>query len=212
MSGIRWLSVAWLVLAAASRLAAQAPLPIAERITTRLDRTTHVVLFSNHVAVVTITSGSESFSHRATLDPSEYMVYLQAIETGSRTIGDDPVTSTVSTGDDRTVLMIHVGSRTPKVLQYSPVASLNMSTATIASIMDDIQNRVLAALPNEDKVRRWQPQVGDCVELRRGGEACVTEVGDDGTIVLVDAETSVATAIPPDDRVRIIATVLEDRE
>lgn len=212
MSGVRWLAIASLVVATATRLAAQAPLPIAERITTRLDRTTHVVLFSNHVAVVTITSESESFFHRATLDPSEYMVYLQAIEAESRKIGDDPVTSTVSTGDDHTVLMMHVGSRTPKVLRYSPLASLNMSTATIASIMDDIQNRVLATLPNEDEVRRWQPQVGDCVELRRGGEACVTEVGDDGTIVLVDAETSVATAISPDDRVRIVAAVPEDQE
>jgi len=207
MNGSRRVALACFVLVAAGRLSAQAPVPVAERITTRMDRSTHVVLFSNRVAVVTIRSDSEDFYHRATLDHSEYMLYLQTIEAEARNIGDDPVTSSISTGDDRTVLTIYVGTRAPKVVHYSPLASLNMSTAKIASIMDDIENRVLATLPNEDEVRRWQPQVGDCVELRQGGEACVTEVGDDGTIALVNSETSVATVIPPDERVRIVGAV-----
>jgi hypothetical protein len=119
------------------------------------------------------------------------------------------VSSDVSSGDDSTLLIIHVGESSPRRVEYSPLASLNLSAARIAAIADDIEARVLATLPGEDEIRRWQPVVGDCVELRLGGEACVVEVGDDGTVVLVERETSVEITVFPDTRVQVIADLLE---
>ncbi len=199
---------ALLVAALAGSAGAQAPLPIVERATTRLDRTIRVALFSNQVAVVTIRSESEDFFHRTTLDSSEYMVYLQAIEGFAEGLGSEPVISDVSSGDDTIVLTVYVGSPAPRVLEYSPVSSLSLPAAKLAAIADDIQARVLAAPPGEAELRRWRPAVGDCVELRHGGEACVTVVADDGTVVLVDAETSIAITIAPEARAQIISAVL----
>ncbi len=58
------------------------------------------------------------------------------------------------------------------------------SAARIASMIDDIENRAMAALPGEFEIKQWEPALGDRVELRQGGEAYVTAIGDDGTIVL----------------------------
>jgi hypothetical protein len=209
MKGAERLGFTVLALIAAIHAAAQAPVPVVERITTRLDRTIRVALFSNHVAVVTIRSPSEDFFHRATLDYDEYMVYLQTIEGLAETIGDHPVSSDVSSGDDSTVLIIHVGGPEPRRIEYSPLASLNLSAARIAAIADDIETRVLETLPGEHEIRHWQPEVGDCVELRLGGEACVAEVGDDGTVVLVERSTSVEITVFPETRVQVIADLID---
>jgi hypothetical protein len=188
---------------------AQTPVPIAERTTTRYGRTTRVSLFSNHVAVVTIRSETEDFYHRATLDFDEYMVYLQAIQRSVETLSDEPVTSDVTSGDSTTTLVIHVGLPSPRTLHYSPLASLNLSAGKIAGIMDDIETRVLATLPGEDTLRRWDPVIGQCVVLRHGGEACVAAVAEDGTIVLVQDESGVTITVASENRAEVIASVLE---
>jgi hypothetical protein len=188
---------------------AQAPTPVVERIETHFGRTTRVSLFSNQVVVVAVRSESEDFVHRATLSFDEYMFYLQALEQAAGEIGNDPVTSDVEARDSSTKLTLHVGPRAPRVLTYSPLASLKMAAARIDSIVDDLENRALSALPGEYEIERWDPVIGECVKLRQGGEACVKAVDDDGTVVLVDEESSVSMIVARENRAEVILEIIE---
>lgn len=189
---------------------AQVPTPVVERITDHLGRTTRVTLFSNHVVVVAVRSETDDFVHKATLGFSEYMVYLQEMERAAHEIGNEPVTSDIESRDSSTVLILHVGPDAPRIIRYSPLASLDLSAAKITSMIDDIQNRALAALPGEFEINQWQPVVGDRVELRRGGESIVTAVDDDnGTIVLLEPNSSVSSTVAMENRAEIVFKVVE---
>jgi len=187
----------------------QAPTPVVERIETHFDRTTRVSLFSNRVVVVAVRSESEDFVHRATLSFDEYMFYLQALERAAREIGNEPVTSDVEARDSATKLTLHVGPRAPRVLTYSPLASLKMAAARIDSIVDDLENRALSALPGQYEIEQWDPAIGDCVKLRQGGEACVTAIDDNGTIVMVQEESSVSITVDRGNRAEVILEIVE---
>ena len=188
---------------------AQAPVPVVERISTQFGRTTRVTLFSNHVVVVTVRSESENFVHQAILTYEEHMVYVQAMEAAAREIGNEPVTSDVKSRDSTTELILHVGPDAPRILNYSPLASLRLPAGRIASMMDDLQTRALSALPGEFEIKQWQPVVGDRVELRQSGEAFVTAVDDDGTIVLMQPESSVSSIVALENRAEVILKILE---
>jgi hypothetical protein len=193
---------------AALEAAAQAPVPVAERITTQYGRTTRVSLFSNHVVVVTINSENDRFLHRAKLEFDEYMVYLQVLQRFAGEIGRQPVSSDVESRDSVTTLILHVGPDAPKIFTYSPMASLDLSLGKIAILMDDIETRALAAPSGEYELRHWQPELGDCVALRQGGRACVTEIGEDDTIVLTEPDSGMTYTVAKDNRAEVILEVL----
>ena len=200
----------FLLLAAVATLPAQAPTPVVERITHQFGRTTRVSLFSNHVVVVSVHSETEDFVHQATLEYNEHMIYLKSLESAAAEIGKEPVTSDVESRDSSTVLILHVGPDAPRIIKYSPLASLNLPTGRIASMMDDISNRALSALPGEFEINQWQPVVGDRVELRQGGEAFVVAVNeDDGTIVLRQPESSVSSTVAMVNRAEVISKIIE---
>ena len=188
---------------------AQAPTAVVERITDHFGRTTRVSLFSNHVVIVAIHSDTEDFVHQATLSFDEYMVYLQALEQCAREIGNEPVTSDVESRDSSTELVLHVGPNAPRIIRYSPLASLTLPAGKIAAMMDDIQTRALAALPGELEIKQWAPEIGDCVELRRGGEACVTAIGDEGVIILTQEDSTVSFTLAEENRIEVVLRVIE---
>lgn len=201
--------VAALLLFAALSAMAQAPVPVVERITDHRGRVTRVTLFSNHVVIVSIRSDTEDFIHMATLNFDEHMVYLQALEECANKIGQEPVTSDVESRDSSTRLILHIGRDAPRILEYSPLSSLNLPAARIASIVDDIENRAMAALPGEFEIKQWEPRLGDRVELRQGGEASVTAIGEDGSIVLSQIDGPVSYTVTRDNRVDIVLRVIE---
>jgi hypothetical protein len=197
------LTIVWLVIAAGWALA-QAPVPVAERLATHLGRTTRVSLFSNRVAVVSVTAEGEDFVQQALLSDGEYMVYLQALERLAGQLGGEPVSSQVESRDSSTRLTLYVGSQVPRTITYSPLAVLNLAAGKVAAIMDDIQTRVLETRPGEDAVRMWQPEVGDTVTLLHGGSAQVTEIAENGTIVLIEDKTGMIFTVAPEDRASVI--------
>lgn len=201
--------IAALVLLTAIGAAAQAPVPVAERVSTHLGRTTRVSLFSNHVIVVSIRSDSEDFVHRTTLNLDEYMVYLQTLNRAIGEVGDTPVGSDVESRDSVTVLTVYLGPDAPRVFRYSPLSSLNLAVGKIASAMDDLETRALEALPGEYEIEQWQPHVGDCVELRQGGEACVTAVSEDGSIVLMRDDIVMTYTVAKENRAEVILKITE---
>ncbi len=201
-------TAAWLLVALLSATA-QAPMPVVERITDHRGRITRVTLFSNHVVIVSIRSDDDNFIHQATLNFDEYMVYLQAFEKCAREIGNEPVTSDVESRDSSTKVVLHVGPDPPRIIEYSPLASLDLPTGKIASMIDDIQNRALAALPGEFEINQWRPAIGDRVELRQGGQASVTAIDDDGTILLSQVDGPVSYTVAKDSRVNVVLRVIE---
>ena len=201
--------IAALVLLTAIGAAAQAPVPVAERVSTHLGRTTRVSLFSNHVIVVSIRSDSEDFVHRTTLNLDEYMVYLQTLNRAIGEVGDTPVGSDVESRDSVTVLTVYLGPDAPRVFRYSPLSSLNLAVGKIASAMDDLENRALEALPGEYEIQQWQPEIGDCVELRQGGEACVTAISEDGSIVLMRDDIVMTYTVAKENRAEVILKIIE---
>jgi len=188
---------------------AQAPMPVVERITDHRGRITRVTLFSNHVVIVSIRSETEDFIHMATLNFDEHMVYLQALEECANDIGNEPVTSDVESRDSSTRLILHIGPNAPRILEFSPLSSLNLPATRIVSIVDDIENRAMAALPGEFEIKRWEPALGDRVELRQGGEAYVTSIGEDGTIVLSQIDGPVSYTVARESRVDVVLRVIE---
>ena len=118
----------WLV----TRAAAQAPLPVAERISRHDDTSTRVSLFSNQVVVVTIsTDGQQGFMRRLTLPGDQYLIYLKILEDAAAELGERPVTSAVDTSRDRVDLTLNVGTREPRVLSFSPMATVTLPLARI---------------------------------------------------------------------------------
>ena len=198
-----------LVLLTAVGAAAQAPVPVAERVATHLGRTTRVSLFSNHVVVVSIRSDSEDYVHRTTLNLDEYMVYLQTLNRAIGEVGDTPVGSDVESRDSVTVLTVYLGPDAPRVFRYSPLSSLNLAVGKIASAMDDLETRALEALPGEYEIQQWQPEIGDCVELRQGGEACVTAISEDGSIVLMRDDIVMTYTVAKENRAEVILKIIE---
>ena len=197
-----------LLLVALLSATAQAPIPVVERITDHRGRITRVTLFSNHVVIVSIRSDTEDFIHMATLNFDEHMVYLQALEECANEIGHEPISSDVESRDSFTRLILHVGPNAPRILEYSPLASLNLPAARIASMVDDIENRAMATLPGEFEIKRWDPALGDRVELRQGGEAYVTAIGEDGTIVLSQVDGPVSYTVAKENRVDYVLRVI----
>jgi hypothetical protein len=197
------------VLLTAAGAAAQAPVPVVERVSTHFGRTTRVSLFSNHVIVVSIRSDSEDFVHRTTLEHDEYMVYLQALNRAIGEVGETPVGSDVESRDSVTVLTVYLGPDAPRVFRYSPLSSLNLAVGRIASAVDDLESRALEALPGEYEIEHWQPEIGDCVELRQGGEACVTAISEDGSLVLMRDDIVMTYTVPRENRAELILKIIE---
>lgn len=197
------------VLMATHWTTAQTPVPVAERLTTHLGRTTRVSLFSNHVVVVSINSDTEDFIHQATLDFDEYMVYLQALNQAAAEIGAEPIGSHVESRESMTSLVLHVGPNAPMLFRYSPLSSLSLPVSSISSVMDDLQNRALAALPGEFEIKQWNPEIGDCVELRQGGSACVSVVSEDGSIVLRREDIAMTYTVSKENRADVVLKIIE---
>jgi len=197
-----------LLLIAVLSATAQAPIPVVERITDHRGRVTRVTLFSNHVVIVSIRSDTDDYIHMATLNFDEHMVYLQALEECANEIGSEPITSDVESRDSSTRLILHIGPNAPRILEYSPLASLDLPAARIASIVDDIENRAMASLPGEFEIKQWEPALGERVELRQGGEAYVTAIGDDGSIVLSQINGPVSYTVAMENRVDIVLRVI----
>lgn len=211
MTGFRFLVVLATV-GVAINAGGQTPIPVAEKITTHLGRTTRVSLFSNRQVVVSVHSESDRFVHRTELDPDAYMVYLQSLENAARSVGRDPVSSDVESRDSTTTIVLYVGPHAPTRFTYSPLASLDLPLGRIAAIMDDLRDQALDALPGELELSRWEPAVGDCVELRLGGVACVTAIEEDGSMILEREDVAVTYSVPKEERAQIILKLVRSDE
>lgn len=201
-----------LILFLTATVAAQAPVPVAERFVTQREQKTRVSLFSNRAVVVSIVKdGERDFLRRITLDEDEYLVYLGALQTDAEDLGKNPIASDVGGADYRVEVTLHIGPDAPRLIRFPSLASVSLPLARIMSVFDDLQQQVFDASPSSEEVRIWEPRKGDRVQLFTGGYAVVAEVWEDGMLVLEHEGVSVREVVSAGNRDRVILHIV-DRE
>jgi len=198
---------------AAATAVAQAPIPVVERVFTEGEIATRVTLFSNRVVVVSITDhGVQGYLKHVTLPPDQYLIYLGILQRAVLELGPKPVTSAVSTPRSQVSLTLHMGPDSPRRLEYSPMATVSLPLAQISGAINDLESLVRESSPSSEDLKGWDPRRDDRVELMTGGFARVTEVLDEGVLVLEHEGTYIREIVGPDVRDEVILRVVEPRE
>jgi hypothetical protein len=200
-------------LLAASTLLAQAPTPVAEKITTHGETTTRISLFSNRMVVVTISErGTQGFLRQISLPDDQYIIYLSILQDAAGELGERPVSSDVSTSHDAVELNLHFGPEAPRVLRFSPMAVVNLPLSKILGALNDLEEQVRAASPSAAALETWEPRRGDRVELMTGGFARVVEVLDEGVLILEHETTYLREVVPADARDTVVLRVVDRKQ
>lgn len=203
------LSIATL-LAIPGSLRAQAPVPVAERIVVNREVATRVTLFSNRAVIVTIRQGDEqTFFRRITLEPEDYLVYLETLNTEAGKISDDPTSSDVQAEASTVMLTLHVGPDAPRLFRFSPLAISSLPLSRVMGALDDLEATVVAASPSAQELTGWEPREGDRVQLFNNRFAEVVEILDDGLIVLEHEDTGIREYVPESARTEVILHLVE---
>ncbi len=191
---------------------AQAPVPVVERIITQTNVLSRVTLFSNMVVVVTISeNGVQGFFRKHHLPQDQYMIYLDILQTNAGELGPNPVASAVNSPHTQTMVTLHIGPDSPRLIRFSPMATVSLPLARIIGALDDLENLVREASPSAEELSTWEPKRGDRVELMNGTFAEVEEVLEDGGLVLEHEETYIREVIAPGTWDLVILHVVERR-
>ena len=191
---------------------AQAPVPVVERVVTQKDTATRVTLFSNRTLVATVrTDDEQDFLRRITLPDDQYMIYLTAIQSNAEELDEQPIKSDVETATAGVVLVLHVGPDAPRLLRFSPMATVSLPLSRIMRALDDLQEQVFEASPSFEEIRAWAPKRGDRVQLMNGGFARVVEVWPEGLLVLEHEGTFIREMVPPGSRDQVILHIVDSK-
>ncbi len=191
---------------------AQAPVPVAERVVTQTVTATRVTLFSNGAVVVTVRrDGEQDFLRRITLPDDQYLVYLATFQSNAEELDEKPIKSDVETPTAGVVLVLHVGADAPRMLRFSPMATVSLPLSRIMSALDDLQEQVFEASPSFEEIRAWTPKRGDRVQLMTGGFATVVEVWPEGLVVLEHEDTFIREMVPPGVRDKVILHIVDSQ-
>jgi len=144
-----------------------------------------------------------------TLPVDQYLIYLEILQKAAEALGEQPVTSSISTPQSEIVVTLHIGSKSPRVIRFSPLATVSLELALISGAINDLESLVRAESPSSEALRGWDPRRGDRVELIAGGYALVSEVLDGGVVVLEHEETYIREIVGPDARDKVILRVVE---
>jgi hypothetical protein len=197
------------VVASSLLLSAQAPTPIVERLVEVSNRIVRTSLFSNREVVVSIrVDGDQVALRQISLSEDEFTGYFAAIQRDARDIARSEGRPPVESMAGRATITLHVGPAAPRVIEYSPVAVLDLPTSRLVTALDDLERRVLWGEPSSAELDAWQPRRGERVELRNGVEAEVIEVQQDGTVVVEHDNTWIHEVISPEHRAKVILRVL----
>ncbi|MCK5379619.1 MAG: hypothetical protein KAJ78_09450 [Acidobacteria bacterium] len=172
------------------------------------DRAVRITLFDNKMAVTTVREkGLQVFLRQLTLGDGEYDIYIRAMsEVAGSAGGADRVP--VETIDSGARVSLNLPGISPSVFSYSPLQVLDLPTARLVAALDDLQVRVTEASPSQEALRLWEPAVDDLVELFVGGTARVTEVREDGVLVMEQSDTGIILVVPREEWPMIIMKVL----
>ncbi len=172
------------------------------------DRAVRITLFDNKMAVTTVREhGRQVFLRQLTLGDSEYEIYVKAMsEVADKAGGLDRVP--VETIDSGARIALNIPGFSPSAFSYSPLQVLGLPTARLVAVLDDLQKRVTEASPSQEALRLWEPAADDLVEHYVGGTARVTEIREDGVLVMEQSDTGIILVVPREEWHLIIMKVL----
>jgi hypothetical protein len=192
-------------------IAAQAPTPMFERWLTVGSRTVRTSLFDNRVVVVSVRQDDEQVLLRQMeLSRDEYIGYLAAVQRDADELAtaENRLMTESMAGSGK--IVIRIGRSEPLTVHYSPIAVLDLATSRLVAAIDDLERRVIWGPPPDTGLDGWQPRRGERVQLRTGVTARVSEVREDGTIVLEHEDVAILETVSPERRAAVILEVLED--
>ncbi len=189
-------------------VAQEVPNVIIERHWFHGDRAVRVTLFDNKMAVTTVREkGNQVFLRQVTLDDGEYEIYINAFSEVASQVGAegrDPLEAI----DSGAAVALNLPGFAPSSFSYSPIQMLDLPTARLIAVLDDLQKRVTEVSPSEEALRLWEPAVDDQVELFVGGTATVTEIRENGLLIMETSGTGIILVVPPEEWSLIIQKVL----
>lgn len=190
----------------------RAPEPVVERTVVLRERAIRTSLFTNRVAVVAVREhGVQVFVARLTLDEPAYTAYLGAVERDAAAAEPDRAADAARTRESSATIELWIGGEGSRRIDYAPIDTLDLATARLVATLDDLERLVLEASPSAEALRGWEPRRGDLVELHTGRLAEVTDVREDGALVLEHLETALIEVVAAGSRDQVILRVLQER-
>lgn len=154
-------------------------------------------LFTNRVAVVTVTLEEQQVTVRTlTLTEAEYQGYLAALAAELARLDQSRPTVMTAERGGHGVITLAFGGEKPRYLEYWTMAVPNLEIGRLIATFDDLESRVLDSSPSEDAMRAWKPQPGDRVELYGGHLGTVERVIDGGMVFVAVEGAPLIEAIP----------------
>jgi hypothetical protein len=157
-------------------------------------------------------NGNQGFLQQKTLPEDQYLIYVGILQKAAEALGVQPVTSSISTPKSEVALTLHIGPKSPRVIRFSPLATVSLELALITGAINDLEYLVRSESPSSEELRGWDPRRGDRVELIAGGYARVDEVLDEGVLVIEHEGTYIREIVGPDVRDQVILRVVEPRK
>ncbi len=189
-------------------VAQEVPNVIIERHWFHGDRAVRVTLFDNKMAVTTVREkGNQVFLRQLTLDDGEYEIYIKAFTEVASKVGAEGRGPLVAI-DSGAAVALNLPVFAPSSFSYSPIQVLDLPTARLIAVLDDLQKRVTEVSPSEEALRLWEPAVDDQVELFIGRTATVTEIRENGLLIMETSGTGIILVVPPEEWSLIIQKVL----
>lgn len=197
-----------IVVAAGVAIGQEVPNVVVERHWFHGDRAVRITLFDNKMAVTTVREDDRQvFFRQLTLGDGEYEIYIKAMsEVADKAGRSDRVA--VETIDSGARVALNLPAFSPSDFSYSPLQVLDLPTARLVAVLDDLQKRVTEASPSQETLRLWEPAIDDMVELYVGGIARVTEIRENGVLVMEQADTGIIMVVPREEWHLFILKVL----
>ena len=197
-----------IVVAAGVAIGQEVPNVVVERHWFHGDRAVRITLFDNKMAVTTVREDDRQvFFRQLTLGNGEYEIYIKAMsEVVDKAGRSDRVA--VETVDSGARVTLNLPAFSPSAFSYSPLQVLDLPTARLVAVLDDLQKRVTEASPSQEALRLWEPATDDMVELYVGGKARVTEIRENGVLVMEQADTGIIMVVPREEWHLMIMRVL----
>ena len=202
------LVVLMMAVAAGAVVGQEVPNVVVERHWFHGDRAVRITLFDNKMAVTTVREqGLQVFLRQLTLADGEYKIYIKAMAEVADKAGESDRVP-VETIDSGARVALNLPGFSPSSFSYSPLQVLDLATARLVAALDDLQKRVTEASPSQEALRLWKPAIGTLVELFTGGTASVTEVRENGVLVMEQTDTGIIMVVPREEWHLVILKVL----
>ncbi len=200
------------MLSLSAAASAQAPIPVVERVFTEGEIATRVTLFSNRVVVVSIAENGVQgyFKHIDSAAGPVSDLPRDSAEERSKSLGEKPVTSAVSTPRSQVALTLHIGPDSPRKIEFSPMATVSLPLAQISGRHQRPRTSWFASRARPPKISRVGiPDAATGSNSWTESYARVAEVLDDGFLVLEHEDTYIREIVGPDVRDEVILRVVE---